>query len=103
MPEVRAQRHADREAGIVQVRDVRRMIQLIRADARRLPLADGSIDMIFSDPPYVKEFVHTYQYIADEAARILRPGGFVVVMAATTAINRIMRWFDDAGLSYYWL
>ena len=76
---------------------------LIRVNTQNLPLADESIDMVFSDPPYIKEQIITYQWLANEAARVLKPGKFAAVMCGGMALNDIMRWFDDAGLSFYWL
>jgi DNA modification methylase len=76
---------------------------IIANNVQRLPLPDNSVDMIFSDPPYVKTLLHTYQWLAHEAARTLKPGRFVAVMCGEAYINQIMRYFDDAGLSYYWL
>lgn len=52
---------------MVDVRDISEAVNcLLQADAARIPLADGSVDMIFTDPPYVKDLVHTYQYVARE-------------------------------------
>jgi DNA modification methylase len=76
---------------------------MIQCNVKRLPLPDDSIDMIFSDPPYVKDFIHTYAWLAAEAARVLKPGRFVAVMCGGNYLNQIMRWFDDTGLDYYWL
>lgn len=76
---------------------------IAQADVRRLPLAAESVDMIFTDPPYVKDLVHTYRWLAQEARRVLKPGGFLAAMCGGIALNEIMRWFDDAGLTFYWL
>ena len=76
---------------------------LVQCNVERLPIQDNSVDMVFSDPPYVKDLVHTYRWLACEAARILKPGKFVAVMCGGNSLNKIMRWFDDAGLMFYWL
>lgn len=76
---------------------------MIQLSVERLPLPDDSVDMIFSDPPYVKELAHTYGWLANEAARVLKPGRFAAVMCGGNRLNQIMRWFDNAGLTYYWL
>ena len=70
--------------------------------AERLPLADNSINLIFTDPPYLREFVHTYKWLAGEAKRVLKPGGFVLAMCGGAYINQIFGYFDNAGLDYYW-
>lgn len=76
---------------------------VIRATVEHLPIADASVDMIFCDPPYIGSLVHTYRWLAVEAARVLRPGGFVAVICGGNKLNYIMRWFDDVGLAFYWL
>jgi len=53
---------------------------IFRWDARRLPFADGSVDLIFTDPPYGRDALPLYASLAKEAARVLRPGGFVAAM-----------------------
>lgn len=72
-------------------------------DTRRIPLPDESVDMIFSDPPYVKRLLEGYKWVGDEAARVLRIGGFVALMCGGQGLNEILRWLDDAGLVFYWL
>ena len=78
-------------------------MNVIQWDTRDLPLPDESIDMIFSDPPYIKAQIETYKWIAEEAARLLKPGKFVALMCGGMALNNIMRWLDNAGLNFYWL
>ena len=78
-------------------------VKIIQWDVLDLPLPDESIDMIFSDPPYVKNQVITYKWLANESVRVLKPGKFIAVMCGGMALNKIMRWFDDTGLSFYWL
>lgn len=58
--------------------------------------------MIMTDPPYLARELDAYRWLAEESSRLLRPGGFVAAMCGDWALNRIMRWFDDAGLNYYW-
>jgi ParB/RepB/Spo0J family partition protein len=50
---------------------------IITGDMREIgrTIADGSIDLIFTDPPYLAEFIHLYEDLAKFAARVLRPGG----------------------------
>lgn len=45
------------------------------ADARRLPLAAGSIDAIATEPPYAPELLDSVIASLPELARVLRPGG----------------------------
>jgi len=76
---------------------------ILQASCERLPIAANSVDMIFADPPYVAEYFHTYRWLATEAARVLKPGCFVAAMCGSVRLNKLMRWFDDAGLGFYHL
>lgn len=50
-----------------------------RALCDRLPAE--SVSLIFTDPPYLREHVGLYGDLACVAARILKPGGFLLTMA----------------------
>ena len=77
-------------------------MMLARANCKALPLTANSVDMIFTDPPYLREFLPTYGWLAQEAMRVLKPGGFVLAMCGGMYLNQIYRMFDDAGLTYFW-
>jgi DNA modification methylase len=76
-------------------------VNLAQADIQRLPVADNSIDLIFTDPPYLTEFVRCYEWLANEAARVLKPGGFVLAMCGSLHLPKIYRFFEDSGLTYF--
>jgi site-specific DNA-methyltransferase (adenine-specific) len=42
----------------------------------------NSVDLIFTDPPYVKEGIPCYEAVAKLGARLLKPSGFLVVYAS---------------------
>ena len=68
--------------------------------ARRLP--DESVDLIFTDPPYPREFLPLYGWLAEEAARVLKPGGLCVALCGHFAIPEVL---SSMGrhLDFYWL
>lgn len=66
-----------------------------------LPFPNSSIDMIYTDPPYLKKHLSCYEWLASEAFRVLKPGGFALAMCGDLYINKIFRYFDDAGLTYF--
>ena len=41
-------------------------------------IPDNSVDLIFTDPPYSKEYLPLYEELAKLAIRILKPGGSLV-------------------------
>jgi DNA modification methylase len=67
-----------------------------------MSLPDNSIDLIFTDPPYPREYLPCYGWLANEAARVLKPGGFLIAMAGGMYLNQIYRMFDVAGLTYFY-
>jgi 23S rRNA G2445 N2-methylase RlmL len=64
---------------------------LVRWDARRLPLADGSIDHIVSNPPFGKQLERPesigplYRAVIAECDRVLRPEGRAVLLISDAA------------------
>lgn len=68
-------------------------LSLFKWDATRLPLRDRSVDVVVSDVPYGKRHGskednrRLYPHLLEEFARVLRPGGRVVLL---TTLTRIM-------------
>jgi len=59
--------------------------QIYTGDARELSksIPDQSVDLIFCDPPYIKKFMYLYDWLGQEAKRILKPNGFLLAYAGT--------------------
>lgn len=78
------------------------MNQVICADFNTLNIRPNSIDLIFTDPPYIKAGIPTYEQVAILGKKVLRPGGFLVVYASDY-------WFAETFpkmieyLDYYYL
>ena len=76
--------------------------QIYTGDARELSksIPDASIDLIFTDPPYPKEYLPLYDWLGQEAARVLKPDGFLIAYAGTywkpEVINRL-----GASMDYF--
>lgn len=78
-------------------------MMLAQAHIQHLPLADNSIGLIFTDPPYPGEYLPCYDWLAHEAARVLEPGGFVMCMAGGYFLNKIYAMFEAVpALNYFW-
>ena len=61
-------------------------------------LPDESIDVIFTDPPYVgDQYEAAYQVLADHAARLLKPSGFLVTYAGQYHLDRVMQILGGGG------
>lgn len=61
-------------------------------------LPDESIDVIFTDPPYVgDQYEAAYQVLADHAARLLKPSGFLATYAGQYHLDRVMQILGGGG------
>lgn len=65
-------------------------------------LADDSVDLFLTDPPYVEEGIPLYGRLAELAARKLKPGAFCLAYAGQSHLLPIL---DEMRkhLDYYWL
>jgi DNA modification methylase len=73
-------------------------------DCRRLArdIPDNTLDLILTDPPYFKKDLPLYQWLAQAAARLLKPGGWVLFMAGHIYIPKIYAYFEaQLELNYY--
>lgn len=70
--------------------------------ARAIP--DESIDLVFCDPPYLKCHIESgiYSWLAQTAARVLKPGGFCLAYSGTEWLSTVLSQMRD-HLTYFWL
>ena len=67
-------------------------------------MRSGSVDIIFTDPPYIKDlYTEVYQVLATHAGRLLVPGGYLVTYCPQFHLPVILRILDGSGLAYFWL
>jgi hypothetical protein len=64
-------------------------------------IEDDSIDVIITDPPYPKEYLPLYEILAKEAARILKPGGSLIVMVGQSYLPEILS-LTTPHIRYHW-
>ena len=79
------------------------MNEILLGDCRELiqSIPDDSVDLIFTDPPYDKESVPLYAWLAEAAARVLKPGGFCFAYCGVMYLDEIMCMMRE-HLTYYW-
>jgi site-specific DNA-methyltransferase (adenine-specific) len=72
-------------------------------DATKLAedIPDGSIDLIFTDPPYLGEYLPVYYSIVEHAARVLKPSGFLLMYVGGYWKDEIMA-EARKHLKYFW-
>lgn len=77
--------------------------QVVTGDSRDLAndIPDNSIDIIFTDPPYPTEYLYLYEWLAVEAARVLKPGGFLCAMAGGYNLDKVFALMAGKGLDWY--
>ena len=71
-------------------------------DARELEgtIPDESVDLIFTDPVY--QNIDDYRWLAETAARVLKPGGDVLVYLAHIHMDKVLAAMTP-HLAYRWL
>lgn len=82
---------------------MKEMNKFVCGDARELikEVPDNSIDLIFTDPPYIKKYMYLYSLLGAEGPRVLKPEGFLIAYVGEY-------WKDDAmkrlggNLDYFW-
>lgn len=74
---------------------------LIQADTALIPLADESVDLIFTDPPYARKSLYLYEQLAAESMRLLKPGGFVLAMTGGNYNGPIHKMFFGCRINLF--
>lgn len=79
------------------------MLTLYNADIRDgLPIIpNNSVDFIITDPPYPAEYIPLYGDLSRLAARVLKPGGSLLVMCGQSYLPQVMAQLCTA-MSYHW-
>lgn len=64
-------------------------------------LYENSIDIIITDPPYPKEYLHLYEHLAKNAAYLLKPYGLLLAMCGQSYLPDIFELMIP-HLTYRW-
>jgi site-specific DNA-methyltransferase (adenine-specific) len=72
-----------------------------RKESKKIP--DGSVDLIYTDPPYHSEDILLYRDLASAAFRVLKDGGSLVTNGNHCLIPEITKYMEDAGLTRQWV
>lgn len=74
---------------------------VILGDFKNQKFDDNSFDHIFTDPPYAKKYLSEWEYLAETAKRVLKPGGFCICYSGTYYLPTVMSILSKY-LGYYW-
>lgn len=67
-------------------------------------IPDESIDLVFTDPPYLKKYLYTYEYLADICPQIMIDGASLLTIIPHYAIPQIIETFNKyKKLKYRWI
>lgn len=65
-------------------------------------LHDGSADIVVTDPPYPKDYLWLYGVLAEQAARVVKPGGLVLAMCGQSYLPEVLALMTP-HLTYRWM
>lgn len=65
-------------------------------------IADESVQLIFTDPPYDRDSVDLYRKAAKVAARILKPGGSFIAYSGQKNLPEVYGLINHPALRYWW-
>jgi len=68
--------------------------------ARAIP--DESVDLIFTDPPYIGDVLHLYEWLGRFAYRVLRSGGSLLCFFGTGFLPQVLGALSAGGMTYRW-
>jgi 16S rRNA G966 N2-methylase RsmD len=79
-------------------------IKLIEGDFREktLDIADKSVDLLFTDPPYDLKSLTLYEELAKVADRVLKDGGSLVTYCGQDYKYQIQQFMESSGLTPRW-
>jgi len=97
-----AKREEAQETRSINITEIKPTIKF--GDFRELikELADNSIDLILTDPPYGKDYLDLWLDLSKEASRILKPSAFLITYSGQTYLPQVLSNLSQ-HLSYYWL
>src|SRR3972149_1106894 len=58
-------------------------------------ISDNSVDLVLTDPPYLKEYLYTYDYLADECPRIMKKGASLLTIVGHYALPEVCKKFEN--------
>jgi 16S rRNA G966 N2-methylase RsmD len=73
-----------------------------RCDFRKLRLEPSSVDLIFCDPPYTREYLPLWSDLSKFAARVLKPGRLLITYAGQWALPELLARLTE-HLRYVWI
>lgn len=101
--QIHREEKAERKAFKLEAKMPDDVCRLYNGDIRDgLPIIpDNSVDFIITDPPYPAEYIPLYGALSKLAARVLKPGGSMLVMCGQSYFPQVLRELCTA-MNYHW-
>lgn len=64
-------------------------------------IENGSVDYIITDPPYPQEYIPLYSDLSNVAARVLKPGGSLIIMVGQSYLPEVIQRLSE-HMTYHW-
>ena len=79
------------------------LARILNGDFRQLAgeIPDESVDLVFTDPPYMESALPLWRDLASLARRALKPGGFLIAYSGHLCLPQVMAALGSE-LDYYW-
>lgn len=86
-------RYFETENGILYCGDAKDILQQLPSE---------SIDLVLTDPPYLRKYLYTYDYLAEFCPRIMKDGASLLTIIGHYTIPDVVKKFDGK-LKYRWI
>ena len=65
-------------------------------------IPDDSVDFIITDPPYPREYLYLFEWLAITSKRILKPGGLLITLTGNAFFDLVFGSLNR-HLDFYWI
>lgn len=78
-------------------------VTLYNQEFQSAPVADNSVSLIITDPPYHEKYLHLFGDLSKHAGRVLRDGGSLITYAGHFNIGKVIQMMESQGLKFHWI
>jgi DNA modification methylase len=75
--------------------------RLVKANFKTAKIADNSVQLIFTDPPYEEKYLYIYEDLAKLGSKTLVTNGHLITYCNHKLISKIMKYMENYNMQYY--